>query len=184
MGPALLQGWALSAGAPHPSLWQRSSWPHSSVQCLHMTGTVCHYVWVDENFRIWPRWCFQSWAPVFREHLGRDYQGYCPPRVQQQSGLKPLLIHLPGAFLGFQRVPSSTFPDAFRRRFTFLGVWLARLSGTATLANCQGRSWVEHHLNAPWSGQNLFYGQRGLYSLLTAPVTLQSMCLEVGVQRP
>lgn len=101
-------------------------------------------------------------GPVFEEYLGRDYQGYknCSPGVQQQSGLRPLLIQLPGAFMGLQRVLSSTFLDTFWRAFTFLGIWLARLSGTEVLFRCQGRSWVEHHLDAPGSGQGLFMGRR------------------------
>lgn len=49
------------------------------------------------------------------------------------------------------------------------------------LASCQGRNWVEHHLDAPGSAPGLFYRQKGLYSVLTAPVTLHSMWLEVGV---
>lgn len=50
------------------------------------------------------------------------------------------------------------------------------------LASCQGRNWVEHHLDAQGSAPGLFYRQKGLYSVLTAPVTLHSMWLEVGVR--
>lgn len=68
-------------------------------------------------------------GPSLSGMSGEGYQGYvnCPPGVQQQSGLRPLLIHLPGTFMRLQRVLSSSFPDAFGRPFAFLGGWLARL---------------------------------------------------------
>lgn len=60
--------------------------------------------------------------------------------------------------------------------------WQGSRSGTEVLASCQGRNWVEHHLDTPGSGQGLFHRQKELYSVLTAPVTLHSMWLKVGVR--
>lgn len=60
--------------------------------------------------------------------------------------------------------------------------WQGSPSGTEVLASGQGRNWVEHHLDTQGSGPGLFYRQKGLYSVLTAPVTLHSMWLEVGVR--
>lgn len=60
--------------------------------------------------------------------------------------------------------------------------WQGSGSGMEVLASCQGRNWVELHLDTPGSGPGLSPRQKGLYSVLTAPVTLHSMWQEVGVR--
>lgn len=100
---------------------------------------------------------------------GRDY-----PQVCQLPTWSPA-AKWPEAFT-FQDLPRATEGSKCLWEADHIsGILVDKTSVTEVLASCQGKSWVEHHLDTPG------YVRRDCILCSLYSVTLQSMWLEVGV---